>query len=137
MEAPDIATTEHAPPIGPSFDKENMQDKYNPGSKSLVEISFTSKEVLLLEQEIDRLERIVVICRLVGSHSDRGLLRDMLQGEYHGQVGGMKKVQLLGKGFYQIVLEDKDAATKLIAMSPCQIRNTWLFICKWTHGFNL
>ena len=49
MEAPGIATTEHAPVTGPSFDKEKMQDKYNPGSESPVEISFNTDEKLLLE----------------------------------------------------------------------------------------
>ena len=137
MEAPaHIASTEHTHLTGPSFDKEKMQDKNNQGSERPVEISFTSEEMLLLEQEIDRLEGIAVICRVVGSRPNRGLLRDMLQGKYHAQVGGIKEVQLLGKGFYQIVLEDKVAAEKLITLSPCQIRNTWLFMRKWTHGFN-
>ena len=76
----DIANTEHAHITGPSFYKEKMQDKYNPGSEGLVEISFTREEMLLLEQEIDRLEGITVICHVVGYHPNRGLLRDMLQG---------------------------------------------------------
>ena len=61
----------------------------------------------------------------------------MLQGKYHSQVGGIKEVQPLGKGFYQIVLEDKVSAANIIAMSPYQVQNTWLFMRKWTHGFNL
>ena len=72
----------------------------------------------------------------MGSHPNRGLLQDTLQGKYHSQVGGIKEVQPLGKGFYQIILEDKDSTTNLIAMSPCQVRNTWLFMRQWTHGFD-
>ena len=45
----------------------------------------------------------------------------MLKGKYHSQVGGIKEVQLLRKGFYQIVLEDKDSAMNLIEMSPCHV----------------
>ena len=52
------------------------------------------------------------------------------------KIGGIKEVQALGKGFYQIILEDKDSASNLITLSPCQVRNTWLFMRKWTHGFN-
>ena len=114
-----------------------MQDQNNPNNGCRVEISFNSEEMLLLEQEMDRLERITVICHVVGSQPNRGLLRDMLQGKFHSQVGGIKEVQPLGKGFYQIVLEDKDSATNLITMSPCQVQNTWLIMRKWTHGFNL
>ena len=78
-----IASTEHTHLTGPSFDKEKMQDKNNQGSERPIEISFTSEEMLLLEQEIDRLEGIAVICRVVGSRPNRGLLQDMLQGKYH------------------------------------------------------
>ena len=92
--------------------------------------------MLLLEQEIERLERIAVICHVMGSRPNRGLLRDMLQAKFHSQIGGIKEVQALGKGFYQIILEDKDSASNLITLSPCQVRNTWLFMRKWTHGFN-
>ena len=42
----------------------------------------------------------------------------------------------LGKGFYQVILEERDSASNLITLSPCQVRNTWLFMRKWTHGFN-
>ena len=42
----------------------------------------------------------------------------------------------LGKGFNQNILEDKDSATNLITMSPCHVRNTWLFMHKWTCGSN-
>ena len=123
METPYIGTTEHVSQTGPSIDKEQMQDQNNQNNGCPIEISFNSEEMLLLEQEIDRLERIAVKCRVVGSRPNRGLLRDMLQGKFHSQVGGIKEVQPLGKGFYQIVLEDKESAMNLITMSPCQVIN--------------
>ena len=49
----------------------------------------------------------------------------------------MKEVQLLIKGFSQIILEDKDPAMNLIEMFPWHVRNTWMFMRKWTHSFNL
>ena len=136
METSNIATIEHITQTGPSIDNGKMQDKNISDSGGPVEIIFNNEEMLLLEQEIERLERITVICRVMGSRPNRGLLRDMLQAKFHSQLRGIKEVQPLGKGFYQIILEDKESATNLIALSPCQVRNTWLFMRKWTHGFN-
>ena len=66
----------------------------------------------------------------------RIVARYAVQAKFHSQIGGIKEVQALSKGFNQIVLEEKDSAVNLIAISPCQVRNTWLFMRKWTHGFN-
>ena len=121
IETSTTADIEHIAQTGPSINKGKTQDKNNPNRRGHVEIIFNSEEMLLLEQEIDRFKRITVICHMVGSRPNRGLLRDMLQGKFHSQVGGIKEVQLLGKGFYQIVLEDKDSATNLITMSPGQV----------------
>ena len=41
---PNIATIEHAPPTSPSFAKETMQDKYNPGSESLLRLGSLTKK---------------------------------------------------------------------------------------------
>ena len=60
----------------------------------------------------------------------------MLQGKYCSQIGGIREVQPLGKGLYQIVLENKDFVEKHINVS-CNIRNTQMFMHKWIHGFNL
>ena len=37
------------------------------------------------------------------------------------RIGGIEEVQPLDKGFYQIILEDKDSAVHLIAMFPCHV----------------
>mgnify|MGYP006872756444 CR=1 FL=1 len=92
METPHINTTEHVSQTSPLIDKEQMRDQNNPNNGCPTEISFNGEEILLLEQEIDQLERIADICRVVGSQPNRGLLRDMLQGKFHSQVGGIKEV---------------------------------------------
>ena len=93
-----------------------MLDKNNSNGGAPVEIIFNNEEMLLLEQEIERLERITIICHVMGSRPNRGLLQDMLQAKFHSQIDGIKEVQALGKGFYQIILVDKDSASNLITL---------------------
>ena len=100
-----------------------MLDKNNSNGGAPVEIIFNKEEMFLLEQEIERLEQIAIICHVMGSRPNRGLLRDMLQAKFHSQIGGLKEVQALGKGFYQIILEDKDSASNLITVMTWQDSN--------------
>ena len=101
-----------------------------------VQLSLSDEERAGLVAEVERLQVFSVIGKVVGSRPSRGELRDLLQEKLLAEVGKIRDVQILGRGFYQVEFEEQESATKAIGMSPLLVRGARVHLRSWFHGFD-
>ena len=71
-------------------------------------ISF-SKEEEEFQREVSRLLSFSIISKVIGARPNRAELRDLIQGTLADAIGSVLDVQFLGKGFYHLELETREA----------------------------
>ena len=99
-----------------------------------VAIKFSKEVSALFHLEVQRLCTYSIICRIVGSRPNRGLLRDLIQSKMQSTV---KHVQLLGMGFYHIEFSDASAVEMAVKNNPIELRlGSMAFCMNWTQGFS-
>ena len=97
-----------------------------------IAIKFNSEVSSLFSFEVQRLQKCSIICRMVGSRPNRGLLRDLVQAKLQVQV---THVQILGLGFYHIEFTAENAVEKAIEDSPIDLGGSLAFCMNWRQGF--
>ncbi len=99
-------------------------------------IAFTQEENLQFNEEVNRLSLHSVICRVLGSRPSRGELRDLLQGTLQAEIGKVCEVHFMGRGFYHVELETPESVSKVLAMSPLDLRGARAVMYSWEPGFD-
>lgn len=105
-----------------------------------IQLSLSDEEKVGLAAEVDRLQQVLVIGKVVGSRPSKGELGDLLQGLLLVDVWKIVYVQTLGCGFYRVECEAKEAAGKVLRLSPLTLHlsraryrrahyRTWLHSC--------
>ena len=99
-------------------------------------LSLTPQEEASFTAEVERLQVVSAICRIVGTRPSRGNVRDILQARLLADVGRITVVQILGHGFYQVEFADAQSVATVLAMSPLAIQGACAFFMPWYHGFD-
>ena len=66
----------------------------------------------------------------------RGELCDLLQGTLQAEIGKVCEVHFMGRGFYHVELETPESVSKVLAMSPLDLRGARAVMYSWKPGFD-
>ena len=76
-----------------------------------------------MESEIVRLRQESFVVKVVSSRPNRALLHDSLQSCVQEDLGRMKDVTLMGKGFYHVIMMLETNICKIIESNPLTWHN--------------
>ena len=94
------------------------------------------EEECIMENEIVRLRQQSFVVKVVGSRPNRPLLRDWLQSCLQENLGRMKDISFMGKGFYHVTVMPETNIDKIIESSPLTWHNARAYVFKWDVDFD-
>ena len=74
---------------------------------------------------------------MVGSRPNRALLRDWLQSCLQQDLGKLKDIAFMGKGFYHVTMMPETNICKIVESSPLIWHNARAYVFKWDVDFHM
>ena len=96
------------------------------------------EEECIMESEIVRLRQESFVVKVVDSRPNRPLLRGwLLQSCLQENLGRMKDITFMGKGFYHVTVMPKTNICKIIESNPLTWHNGRAYVFKWDAVFDM
>ena len=100
-------------------------------------VNWSQEEEATIAREVCRIKETTVICRILGARPSRGELRHLIQARLTDEIDNIISIQILGKGFYHLEMENTSSVTRLLASNPLDLNGSRAFFSPWKHGFSV
>ena len=95
------------------------------------------EEECIMESELIRLKRDSIVVKVVGSRPNTTLLRDWLQTCLQEDLGKLKDIAFMGKGFYHVTMMPETNICKIVESSPLIWHNARAYVFNWDVDFDM
>ena len=95
------------------------------------------EEECLTDNEIIRLRRESFVVKVVGSRPNRALLRDWMQSCLREDLGRMKDITFMGKGFYHVTMMPETNIGKIVESNSLTWHNARAYVFNWDVDFDV
>ena len=114
-----------------------MDNRNGPSMHALGAFVLSPDEECLMESELIRLKRESVVVKVVGSRPNRAMLCDWLQSCLHRDLGKLKDIAFMGKGFYHVTMMPETNICKIVDLNPLIWHSARACAFNWDADFEM
>ena len=116
---------------------QGVDNQNGPSMHAMGAFVLSPEEECLMESELTRLKRESFVVKVVGSRPNRAILRDWLQSCLQEDLGRLKDIAFMGKGFYHVIVMPETNVCKIVESSPLIWHNARAYVFNWDADFDM
>ena len=114
-----------------------MDNQNGPSMHAMGAFVLSSEEECLMESELIHLKLESFVVKVVGSRPNRAILCDWLQSCLQEDLGRLKDIAFMGKGFYHVTVMPETNICKIVESSPLIWHNARTYVFNWDANFDM